>query len=442
MIPYTRVTIAAPNRRAEIVLPSDEAVGTQYPALLSLLGTSTGTDLPPLRLVRPNGVVIDLEQDLASQQVPDGEILRLVTDDEIPPPAEISDLAGALTEATDNHPWRWKESDRLLGTGALLLLTGAILAKALIKHPLEGLHPWLWPLPGLLTISIGALLSRSSTQLRLRHLAQGSGLLLQSLGTGLLIPVLYTLFTSTTPPAGSAVAVLAALGAASLFSIGARREAWLWGALTAAGFLGLAPLLQSVTHNHAVTAGILGTTSLVLLGWLPWLSLLLSGTSRLDDEALAGQVPARRRVDPAILRSHDALASTTLACAVALGWAAKHLAQQDNNWGRALAIVLLVAAVLRSRAYPLRLEVLALWGSAVPACLALVRVVPGAVPQGLALLTAATLLAAASLYRPAPQSQVRLRRLGNRLESLLAVCTLPLLCGLAGMFTRLLRLFT
>lgn len=441
MIPYTRVTIAAPNRRAEIVLPSDEAIGTQYPALLSLLGTSTGTDLPPLRLVRPNGVVIDLEQDLAAQQVPDGEMLRLVTDDEVPPPAEISDLAGALTEATDNHPWRWKESDRLLGTGTLLLLTGAILAHALLQQPLRDIHPWLWPLPGLLTTAVGALIARSATHLRLRHLAHGAGLLLQSLGAGLLIPVLYTLLSSPTLPASRTTAVLAALGAASLVSTGARREAWLWGALTAVGFLALGPLLQSVTQNQAVTAGVLGTAALVLLGWLPWMSLLLSGASRLDDEALAGQVPARRRVDPAILRSHDALAATTLACAAALGWAAYQLAQQGNSWGRALAVALVVTAVLRSRAYPLRLEVLTLWGSTVPACLALVRAVPGPVPQGLVLLVTAILLAAASLYRPAPQSRVRLRRLGNRLESLLVVSTLPLLCGLDGMFTRLLGLF-
>ena len=126
MIPYTRVTIVAPSRRAEIVMPSDEPIGAQFPALLSLLGMTAGTELPSLRLVRPNGAILQLEGDLASQRIPDGEILRLVPDDEVPPPAEISDVTGALTAATDVHPWRWKTSDRLLGTGALLLLAGIL----------------------------------------------------------------------------------------------------------------------------------------------------------------------------------------------------------------------------------------------------------------------------------------------------------------------------
>ena len=45
MIPYTRVTIVAPSRRAEIVMPSDEPIGAQFPALLSLLGMTAGTEL-------------------------------------------------------------------------------------------------------------------------------------------------------------------------------------------------------------------------------------------------------------------------------------------------------------------------------------------------------------------------------------------------------------
>ena len=65
MIPYTRVTIVAPSRRAEIVMPSDEPIGAQFPALLSLLGMTAGTELPSLRLVRPNGAILQLEGDLA-----------------------------------------------------------------------------------------------------------------------------------------------------------------------------------------------------------------------------------------------------------------------------------------------------------------------------------------------------------------------------------------
>ena len=160
MIPYTRVTLLAPDRRAEVVIPSDEAVGVQYPALLALLGLSEGADLPSIQLVRPDGTLVDPELDLVAQKVRDGEILRLIPDDEVPPPAEISDVAGALTQATDSHPWRWKASDRILGTGTLLLVVGLILARTWLQEGSGGLPHWSWPLPGLAVVAAGALVFR------------------------------------------------------------------------------------------------------------------------------------------------------------------------------------------------------------------------------------------------------------------------------------------
>ena len=52
------------------------------------------------------------------------------------------------------------------------------------------------------------------------------------------------------------------------------------------------------------------------------------------------------------------------------------------------------------------------------------------------------LAAGTSLYRPASHNRVRLRQLGNRLETLTVVATLPLLCGMQGLFTRLLTVFS
>ncbi|QQM67543.1 EsaB/YukD family protein [Actinomyces weissii] len=441
MIPYTRVTIAAPNRRAEIVMPSDEAVGTQYPYILKLLGVTDGDELPPLRLVRPGGTIIDLEQDLAAQQVPDGELLRLLPDDEVPPPAEISDLSGALTDATDSHPWRWKPSDRLIGTGTLLLVSGAILMRTLLFDQLHDAAAWLQVLPGLLVILIGALAVRESGRTRYARPLRGGGILLQCLGTGLLLPSLYSLATGTDTEQGTTAALSAALIAAGCVAVGVRREAWLYGALTAGGLIILRAVLKSVTQDVALTTGLTAIAVVILLGLLPWFALLVSGTSRLDDEALAGQLPARRRVDLAVLRSHDTVASASLACAAAIAWSTHHLALSGNTWARALAVTVVLATLLRSRAYPLRLEVLALWASSVPAVLALSSLVQDQTVRAAALVVAAALVAAVSLYQPSAQNRIRLRRIGNRLETLCVVATLPLLCGMQGTFSHLLRLF-
>ena len=339
MIPYTRVTLLAPDRRAEVVIPSDEAVGVQYPALLALLGLSEGADLPSIQLVRPDGTLVDPELDLVAQKVRDGEILRLIPDDEVPPPAEISDVAGALTQATDSHPWRWKASDRILGTGTLLLVVGLILARTWLQEGSGGLPHWSWPLPGLAVVAAGALVFRFAGPDDSRPraaLVREAGTLLTCCGAGVLLPALVHLARVSNDAAGAVTALIIMFLAIGVIAVGRRHEGCLFGAAVAAMLAGLHPLLSRVTDDGLLVVGAIGAGSLVLLGMLPWLSLLVSGASRLDDEALAGVLPPRRRVDLVVRRSHDALASAALACAAAVSWSATQLARADNPWARGL----------------------------------------------------------------------------------------------------------
>ncbi len=444
MIPYTRVTLLAPDRRAEVVIPSDEAVGVQYPALLALLGLSEGADLPSIQLVRPDGTLVDPELDLVAQKVRDGEILRLIPDDEVPPPAEISDVAGALTQATDSHPWRWKASDRILGTGTLLLVVGLILARTWLQEGSGGLPHWSWPLPGLAVVAAGALVFRFAGPDDSRPraaLVREAGTLLTCCGAGVLLPALVHLARVSNDAAGAVTALIIMFLAIGVIAVGRRHEGCLFGAAVAAMLAGLHPLLSRVTDDGLLVVGAIGAGSLVLLGMLPWLSLLVSGASRLDDEALAGVLPPRRRVDLVVRRSHDALASAALACAAAVSWSATQLARADNPWARGLAAALVLALLLRSRAFPLRLEVLALWAAALPPALALTDLLPGPGVRTAVIAAAVLILASASLYRPPAHNRVRLRHWGDRLESLAVVCTLPLICGMTGMFSRLLEVF-
>ena len=228
MIPYTRVTLLAPDRRAEVVIPSDEAVGVQYPALLALLGLSEGADLPSIQLVRPDGTLVDPELDLVAQKVRDGEILRLIPDDEVPPPAEISDVAGALTQATDSHPWRWKASDRILGTGTLLLVVGLILARTWLQEGSGGLPHWSWPLPGLAVVAAGALVFRFAGPDDSRPraaLVREAGTLLTCCGAGVLLPALVHLARVSNDAAGAVTALIIMFLAIGVIAEGATRAA-------------------------------------------------------------------------------------------------------------------------------------------------------------------------------------------------------------------------
>ena len=124
-----------------------------------------------------------------------------------------------------------------------------------------------------------------------------------------------------------------------------------------------------------------------------------------------------------------------------LSWSSTILASSANMWARALSTVIIIAALLRSRAFPLRSEVLSLWLAAVPPALVLSGAITQPAARAALLFVAGLVLASLSLYRPAPQTRVRLRRLGDRLESLCLAATLPLLCGIGGLFTHLLGVF-
>ena len=405
MIPYTRLTVISAQARAEVVMPSDEPVGAQLPELLSLLGTAQGTQLAPIQIVRSGGDILDLERSLVQQEVLDGEIVRIMTDDEVPPPTEVSDISGLLTDMTDAHPGRWNDLSRLLGAGVLLAVSAVAAAWAAPRGLIATVPSWGLLLPGLGTMLLAAFISQgrsiSSRQI---------GALATFLAFGLLVPAIYTLATG--PVSDRLLAVAASLTAVALAVLGRGNVGWAF-----------------------------GVTALVCLGILPWLALLVSGTSRLDDAALAGALPSRRRVLQDLATAHETLAGSCLAAAAVLSWSSTILAASSNAWARALCAVVVIAALLRSRAFPLRSEVLSLWLAAIPPTLVLSGAItqPGA--RAAILLLSGLALASLSLYRPAPQTRVRLRRLGDRLESLCLAATLPLLCGISGLFTHLLGVF-
>ena len=415
MIPYTRLTVISAQARAEVVMPSDEPVGAQLPELLNLLGTAQGTQLAPIQIVRSGGDILDLEQSLVQQEVLDGEIVRIMTDDEVPPPAEVSDISGLLTDMTDTHPGRWNDRSRLLGAGVLLTISTVAAAWATPRELIAAVPSWTLLLPGLVIMLLAAFLA-----------------------LGLLVPAIYTLATG--PVNDRLLAVAASLTAVALAVLGRGNVGWAFGTLVGMILYGMW-IAFNMFSIAPLGDGLTAVTALVSLGILPWLALLISGTSRLDDAALAGALPSRRRVLQDLTTAHETLAGSCLTAAAMLSWSSTILASSSNMWARALSAVIIIAALLRSRAFPLRSEVLSLWLAAVPPALVLSGAITQPAARAALLFIAGLVLSSLSLYRPAPQTRVRLRRLGDRLESLCLAATLPLLCGIGDLFTHLLGVF-
>ncbi|MDF2746501.1 MAG: hypothetical protein K0S98_785, partial [Propionibacteriaceae bacterium] len=96
MTEFTRLTVIGSARKADLVVPNDEAVAGLMPRLMDLLDEPTGSVVRPLTLVRATGEQLDAALTIADQQVSDGELLRLVRSDDAPPPPEVADVTDVL----------------------------------------------------------------------------------------------------------------------------------------------------------------------------------------------------------------------------------------------------------------------------------------------------------------------------------------------------------
>ncbi|MDO4244281.1 MAG: EsaB/YukD family protein [Actinomyces sp.] len=452
MIPYTRVTLLAESSRAELAMPSTEPVGVQMPMLLELLGAAApatassggrgtrpednepGEDAaPPTHLVRADGSLIDPELDLASQQVLDGEILRLVALENIPAPTRVSDLSTPLSEMTRTHPGRWRPTDRLVGARLVLGLAVAATAWPLLR----GLSTTGHVLTSLLAVlALSAPVAwRMSAPRTAGWEVPATGVLVGLLGAESLALALEG--PDHGLPAGVALALVTTAGV----GLGAHRPGWALGAGIGLAVEGLWLLVAALSPSALLSHGIMAVAALVLTGSLPWIALTVSGAARLDDTVLTGTLPPRTRVRRSLASSHDVLVVSCLVSAVTVAATTAALAMGSDPWGWALAVAVAVATALRSRAFPLRVEVLGLWLACLPAPLLLLAGLDPAVRLTL-LALAVVLLGGACLYQPAPHTRLRLQRAGDLVEATATAATIPLLCGLNGLFSHLLGLFS
>ena len=136
MAEFTRLTVIGSARKADLVVPNDEAVAGLMPRLMDLLDEPTGSVVRTLTLVRSTGEQLDVALTIADQQVSDGELLRLVRSDDAPPPPEVADVTDVLGETLRDRSGLWSTFAREL-TGAVAVgLLGCALAGQLAAGPI------------------------------------------------------------------------------------------------------------------------------------------------------------------------------------------------------------------------------------------------------------------------------------------------------------------
>ncbi|OKH97437.1 secretion protein snm4 [Streptomyces sp. CB02923] len=462
-----RVVLAGERRRIDLVLPAHEPVGALLPEVLRAIGDRPAHEPLSCRLVTAGGAVLAQGETLASANVEDGSVLRLVREHGAPQapaaqgssgtptghgvpgapaahympgiPAGPGDTAGDL----DIHAWRWDERSRTgtaIVAGVLLAAVTGLFAGS--RYGLDRAGPWLG-LAAAVAAGAGA--------------AAGSLLARRTLGTALLLVggTFGVLASWGVAPGGAprlaavgltVAAVLALLGLCTGLGRGG-----LVGAAAVAAAVGVWEAGLAVA-GPARTGVAVGVISVLVLGYLPRLALASAGLTRLDDRHSGGTPVSRHRAAAALGATHRGLTLAAVTAAVSAGAAAvlavggtPDASGAVDGWAVAAAVLLCVVLFSRARAYPLVLEVVALLvaGTAVCVRLVLLWAAYGSDPAGaLTVLCLLVVLPLAVLaVRPPERVRPGLRHLMNLAESVSVVALVPVAVGAFGVYGALLDMF-
>jgi hypothetical protein len=196
--------------------------------------------------------------------------------------------------------------------------------------------------------------------------------------------------------------------------------------------------------QQARVGALLCVVCVVALGVLPRIALTASGLTGLDDRRTGGASVSRYDVDTALAAGHRGLVPATVALAASASVAGVLALRDLSVWTVALGVVVMVVLALRARAFPLTAEVVVLLVAAAVVGGRLVMAW-GEHASAVGPVVALGVLAAVPLVvlsvEPSEQVRVRLRRVGDLLETVAVIALFPLVVGAFGVYGRLLGTF-
>jgi len=436
MTDFTRLTVIGSARKADLVVPSDEAVSGLLPRLMELLDEPTGSVVRPLTLVRSTGEQLDVALTIADQQVLDGELLRLVRSDDAPPPPEVADVTDVLGESLADRAGLWSRPAREL-TGAVAIgVVGCAFAAQLPVGPI--------PL-------VSAVIVLSATAAILGRLGMRwicVALTAASLGVAAAAVWQFSTTLGLPPSLRLSAAVLgfAALGWICLglgYGQGLRSRAAWFGSLVGVPISTLPLIMVSMGWRTESAAAITAAAAVVACGVLPRLALAASGLTGLDDQVVEGHPRRRDEVTLTVNEAYRLLSWVTFAVAIPIAETGAALLASDDLWAVAVGTVVITVSGLRTRAFPLAVQQMALWSAVLAGFLGGLLGQPriGDLLQAVILAGLMVLVVIMVLARPAAHQRAFLRRIGNALEALAVIALIPLLLGMFGVFSDLLEAF-
>lgn len=429
----TRLTLVAPHRRVDLVLPSEASLGTLLPEIVRLLGYRPSTPPQAYRFSLLDGRVVEPSHSLRSAGILDGTLVRIDPISEAPMPAVVHDVTDEVADDLDRRGGRWgAQARRWVATGVSV---AAAVWASLLALP---------ELPAAVLPAVGLMVLLAGTGVALaKFRVVGTALLLAGSGIAASgVPVLVSGFALCT-------GLWAGLLGITVLAVGAANQRLRAGAIgggTLLGLLALWALFTALRLPWVQVATLLAAVSTVVVGLLPRLALSTSGLTKLDDHQLDSRQVARNSVTAAVDSAHRGLATAAVFASASLALAGWLLAASSNGWALALAGLVAASTALRVRAHPLTIEVVSLTtATAVVAARLIERWIQSAPAFWWAGVLVAVVVIGLALvamsYRPAAHVRARARQVADRLEGLAVIAMVPVAVGVFGVYSQLLSTF-
>jgi type VII secretion integral membrane protein EccD len=429
----SRVTLAGPRRRIDLVLPADEPVGLLLPEVVGMVGHPPMNDSRGYQISTLDGTVLDPAVSLRASDIPDGALLRVDPIAEAPPAAIVHDVSDEVADDLSRRRGRWNDRTRVHAATAVSVIAATFAAVLAEPHLGEISVTLVGAAVAFAGLGVGSFGRRA---LGVAVLVSGAAMVMSTVPS----------YTDDLPlrcglwAAGVGVTVLV------LGSVTGNRRAGILGGGTLLFLLAGWALMLGLGMPAGRVASIMTIVSIGVLGLLPRFAMMTSGLTRLDDLRSNDEPVNRVAVAAAVDAAHRGLAVASIAAAASATSGGLVLAWGTGPWTLALAALVSVALLLRMRAFPLAVEVATLVTGSLAVMAGLlarwVRDAPGTWwgPPAAALGVCAVALVVLA-YRPPPHVRARARQNADRFEAAAVIALVPVTVGVFGLYSRLLDTF-
>lgn len=437
----TRVTLIGSSRHVDLVLPSQEPVGTLLPQILELLNDQPKADVASKVLLTPGGNEIDDGMSLAAAGVADGTTLRLHSSADAPPAPVVYDVTDAVVAESGHVTGRWSARWRDIAAGTFAAAGLWAASLFLVPAGADSTGSWVLLIESAVLLILGAALGAGRTvPVAVAVSLAGAGWLMGASGLA------YSPWPG--PQQVLLMAVLTAVTLAVLGLVVERGRGFYSAALVLTILLVTWSAAALFSAEPVATSAIAAAASVLVLGLLPKVALTLSGLAALDDRRAHGNLIGRQDALAAIAAAHQTLVLGAIVCAISLAAGLWLLGgdAESQEWTLPLLLALTLANFLRAMSFPLAAQRLALYTASSIGVFAMANSLIRSSPSlfwlvGTLMLVISLVIGAMLLIRLPAHVAARFRMAGKRFETISILAVIPLLMGLFGVFGQLLETF-